>query len=183
VQDITTLRDDFEYRIDRNENSLKAHSKFILHTAPAVKQVELCADELRKFNSEIKESVQTHDDGFREIIAKVENRQKVIALNERLKSLSIKLLNAVDADHVSILEASIDKSKEAIQNIKEVTNAQEIRVKRLEKSSCKTDDVNKKFVMQQHLHQLLDKLRAEVDNKACQQQEICYAATSSPTSR
>lgn len=168
VQDITALRDDFEYRIDRNENSLKAHSKFIRHTAPALKQVELSVDELRKFNSEVKERLQTHDDGFREIKAKVENRKEIIVLNERLKSLSIKLLNAADADHVSTLEASIDKTKEAIQNIKEVTNAQEIRVKRLEKSSCKTDDVKKKFVMQQHLHQLLDKLRAEVDNKACQ---------------
>jgi len=136
VQDIIALRDDFEYRIDRNENSLKAHSNFILYTAPAVKQVELSVDELRKFTSEIKESLQTHDVGFREIKAKVKNRQKIIALNERLKSLSIKLLNAVDADHVSILEASIDKTKEAIQNIKEVTNAQEIREKRLEKSSC-----------------------------------------------
>ena len=167
IKSIDTVKDDFEYRIDRAEDALRTQAKFMKQTAPTLKHLQIAVDDLIQSSSKTIKKQSLTEEQISQINKEVNNRQDIIVINERIHSLTRAVESMVDKDAMLIFEKEIKDLKIATKNTKTLTLSQNQQIKTMKGMMLEKSDMTT-YASQSQLNTVMESIRNELMNKVCQ---------------
>jgi len=163
---VDTIKDDFEFRLDQAENTIRSHGKSIKQTSPTIKQLQISIDELHQSASVHKEQDKKLGEIVLELKDKVSNRRDVIVINERIHSLTQAMESFVEREALFPMEDQVDRINKSMKSVQQSTFSQAQLLKVMRNEMCSKTQAETTFLTRKHFDEKVRDIFKEISKKA-----------------
>lgn len=166
---VVSIKDDFEYRIDRAEDVLRTQSKFAKQSAPAIKHLQSVIDDLIQSSSNATRKEDDLQNQLNDINEKQMNdhRQDIRIVQERIRALSQAMEGMAEQDTLLAFEHKFNEVQGTMESLESSISRHNKRIESMNSNMCLKQTLES-YTSQSEFRTILDDIRNEMSSKLSQ---------------